>query len=137
MSVWNALEAMTGLPAEAFKREYDAYTAEQQAAEEKRIARRIGARPALEVHLKKRRVGDRVRERVLRLNPNPREGEMFRGWHPRPTVRKSLNRDVVTRECFDRRWGKGASRRLGKDAFLNAGGKRRWITGIAMMQGPA
>lgn len=76
-----------------------------------------------------------VRARVLRLNPNHLPGAVLRGYHPTPTIRKCLHSDVVSRAKFEKRYGKGSASRLPKQAFRDAGGKRRWITGLAYVQG--
>lgn len=39
-------------------------------------------RAHLEAWLVKRKIGAAVRERILRLNPNPKPGEKLRGWNP-------------------------------------------------------
>ncbi len=86
--------------------------------------------------LAERKIGPAVAARILRLNPNYREGYRVRGCHPRPSIRKSWHIDVCTRERFERKWGKGSARRIHPAQRVNAGGKRRWISGCAMMQGP-
>lgn len=47
-----------------------------------------------------------VRERILRLNPSIEVGQQLRGWHPKDTYRSCLDRDIVGKGEFIRRWGR-------------------------------
>lgn len=86
--------------------------------------------------LRARRVSDAVVSRIVRLNPEPREGERLRGFHRKLTARSALHMDVCSRQVFERRWGKGSANRLALSAFVSAGGRRRFIKGMALIHGP-
>jgi hypothetical protein len=87
--------------------------------------------------LRERHVSESVIERVVRLNPRPMLGDRLRGLHRKRTLRNSMDIDVVTRGQFERRWWGGVCRVLTPDDFVNAGGKRRWISGTAYHSGPS
>lgn len=86
--------------------------------------------------LRARKIGEAVIRRITRLNPEPRQGELLRGWHPKRTARKSYDMDVCSRQVYERKFGKGSARALPAHCFINVGGRRRFITGWAFMQGP-
>lgn len=90
----------------------------------------------LEAAMERKGMSENVRARIRRLNPNPQEGERMRGWHPTRTARNSIHRDVCSRQTFEKRWGKGSAQRLPPGALVKAGGRRRWISGMAYVQGP-
>lgn len=77
-----------------------------------------------------------VAARIARLNPNGKpEGEAPRGIHYTRTIRHSCL-DVVSRETFEKKWGKGSYRRLLKSAFVPMGGRRRAVSAAAYCEGP-
>lgn len=73
--------------------------------------------------------------RIDRLNPpcGPAPGYRVRGYHQTETIRRAFHLDVCTRQQFEDRWGAGSAQRAGR---IKAGGRRRWITGMAYVQGP-
>lgn len=82
--------------------------------------------------MRERGIGEAVRARVLRLNPNPRDGEILRGWHPAPTAaRFCLYNDVVSKRAFIRKHGRDAWDRLPRDA-IHRDGRRAYVTRYAI-----
>lgn len=95
------------------------------------------SRRDLEARLCERRVGKPVQERILRLNPNGFDpAANLRGWHPKQTLRRTVNQDVGSRQKFESIWGKGSASKIPKHWLVNVGGKRRAIPGIVFRLGP-
>lgn len=88
------------------------------------------SQPTLEDRLKERGVSAKVRDRILRLNPNPQEGMRLRGWNPAFTVSDQTHIDVIGKGEFIRRFGRPAFERLPKDAIIKRG-RHVLITGRA------
>jgi len=75
-------------------------------------------------------VGPRVRERVLRLNPNPKEGIMLRGWHRKKTLNNlRCMEDLVGRDDILRHYGKERGtlvwRQIKRTTCMSGHGKRK------------
>lgn len=82
----------------------------------------------LEQVLIQRKITPAVRERILRLNPNPREGQLLRGYHPNNHFRYwRYTLDCVPKGEFIRK-----HRRKAWDALPNGlkykDGRRRWVS---------
>ncbi|MCX5496442.1 hypothetical protein OSH11_17175 [Kaistia dalseonensis] len=93
---------------------------------------------ALLIGIASRGIGAAVAERIIRLNPHWERGQIVRGWHPAPTASSfRFERGAVSIPDFDRKWGRGAARRLPRSAFISRGGKRRAIRFDAFALGPA
>jgi hypothetical protein len=67
-----------------------------------------------------------VIDRIVRLNPNPKEGEMLRGWHPARHVGRMWHRDVIGKGAFIRKYGRIEYELLPEQAIIKDG-KRVYI----------
>jgi hypothetical protein len=67
-------------------------------------------------------IGDRVRERIRRLNPNPVEGEWVRGLrHNRERVEMRALRHTITKGAFIRSHGREAFNRIPRSDHIKRG----------------
>lgn len=58
--------------------------------------------------MERKGMSENVRARIRRLNPNPQEGEMIRGWHPTRPVYLRCERDEISKGHFLRKYGRAA-----------------------------
>jgi hypothetical protein len=89
-------------------------------------------RERLEHWLVVQRVSPAVRERVMRLNPFPREGELPRGWHPKNTGRR-INIDACGKGEFIRLYGREAFARVPRTALFKDG-RRVFVSATALAE---
>lgn len=82
----------------------------------------------LEERLRSRGVGRAIIDRVLRLNPNPREGQRLRGIHFKQTYRvRRFFMDFVSKGEFIRQYGRPVWDRIPM-AYIEKDGKRSYVS---------
>jgi hypothetical protein len=90
-------------------------------------------RRRLEAMLIERRVGAPIRERILRLNTDLREGYQLRGWHYKRFREPRLNADVIPKGYVLRRWGREVWERIQRSHIIKSG-RREYASSLAVMQ---
>lgn len=76
-------------------------------------------------------IGDRVRERIVRLNPSPKQGEMLRGWHPKETARYfRFMCQYVTKREFIARHGRETWEKIKRSVLVKHDGRRKYVARV-------
>lgn len=73
--------------------------------------------------MRRQHVSQEIIDRVIRLNPNPKEGEWLRGWHRQSDERWRLfwSSGAIRRRDFVRLYGKEKFAALPKDCLIKRG----------------
>ena len=84
----------------------------------------------LAAHMDTMHVSPHIKARVLRLNPNPKEGILIRGWHRKKTLKNlRIMVDIVGREDvlfhYGKKYGPLIWRKISRSACVQGHGKRK------------
>lgn len=84
--------------------------------------------------MKERGIGERVRARIRRLNPDLQLGQRIRGWNPAFTMKATFwYRDVMGKGKFIRTYGRDAWGRLPPQAISKMG--KRCMVAMTAVEG--
>lgn len=89
------------------------------------------ARRSLEDRLRQRRVGEAVIERVMRLNPHPREGDIPRGFHYKDGWSWGIIRGLVQKGAVLRDHGLKVWASIPRDSITKRG-RREWVSELTL-----
>ncbi|RAK52118.1 hypothetical protein [Phenylobacterium deserti] len=88
---------------------------------------------SLEAHLRRMKVGPAVAERVLRLNPDPQEGERLRGLHYKRADDPRFWFFMISKGQFIRERGRAAYAALPRQAIYKQG-RREFVRSVYAYQ---
>lgn len=84
---------------------------------------------ALRQHLGAHHVSPEIIDRIIRLNPELREGASLRGWNYKRFREPGINLDCISKGRFLQRFGRSAYESLPASAFMKRG-RRVYVTAL-------